>query len=226
MKPTIALALVAGLSTVSMAGFANSIEATFNGVSPGGTLFISHDAGESDNEVGGGLFNWSRTGGSWAGPGGVGNFISMCIETTEHIGNGNSYTYQVVNLGDAPTSQSPGMGNAKAALVRELFGRFYHAGMTSDEAVAMQAATWEIVNDDGLDLADGDFRVGVGGNVTAGIQTSIQNMLDALDGTGPKLAMRAMVGDGIQDQVFIVPTPGGMALLGMGGLVMARRRRG
>ncbi len=150
----------------------------------------------------------------------------MCIETTENVSNGDPYTYQVVNLGQAPTAQAPGMGSAKANLLRELFGRFYYAGMTGEDAVKMQAATWEIVNDAGLDLSSGDFRVAVGQDLSASMQSSAQSMLDALDGTGPTLSLRAMVGGGIQDQLIIVPTPGSVALLGLGGLAAIRRRRG
>ncbi len=40
MTKTIALVAVAGMTSVSMAGIPNSVEATFNGVSPGGTLVI------------------------------------------------------------------------------------------------------------------------------------------------------------------------------------------
>jgi PEP-CTERM motif len=222
MKKT--TALLAGLVAAAGIAQANTVEATFNDVNPGGTMVVSEDGGVTTSDAAGGVFNWTRTGGDFAGPGLSGDFMTVCIETAENVAFGNNYTYQVVNLEEAPSTQNPGMGAAKADLLRELFGRYFSDSMTVDEAVMFQAATWEIVNDDGLDIDGDGFQVGVGAGVTIAMQGQVQVMLDSLDGTGPTVQLMAIVGDGIQDQVFVVPAPGSLALLGLGAFGLRRRR--
>lgn len=217
--------LAAAVAAASaQAGF-DTIEATFNGVSPGSNGTYSLDGGANWTASGAaGQFNWTRTGGTYAGAQGA--FMAFCTELTEHVGAGNGYSYEVKPLELAPDSLG-GMGAAKAELIRELFGRFYSpafgAVLSSDRATAMQLSIWEIVyeNHAGLDLNSGAAQFT---NDNAAAFTLAQSYLAALDGSGPRdNSLMTMSAAGIQDQ--IIPTPGSLALMGLGVLAAARRRR-
>ena len=204
---------------------ADTVTATFNTVDPGSNGSFSIDGGANWGSTGpAGLFNWTRTGGTYAGL--QGNFYAFCTELTEHVGYGGSYTYDVTSLENVPTSLG-GMGSAKADLVRELFGRFYNPAFTGaldvDHAAAMQMSIWEIVYENGptLDVTTGNAQF-VNDDVTAMGLANI--MLASLDGTGPKSnEVFALASVGTQD--MIVPAPGTLVLAGAGAVAMRRRRR-
>lgn len=217
--------LAAALAAASAnAGF-DTVTATFNGVNPGSNGSFTLDGGANWGATGAaGQFNWTRTGGSYAGA--QGEFMAFCTELTEHVGGGGSYTYEVKPLELAPDSLG-GMGAAKADLIRELFGRFYSpafgTALSADRATAMQLSIWEIVyeNHHGLDLSNGAAQFT---NDNAAAFTLAQSYLAALDGTGPRdLTVVTMSAAGVQDQ--IIPAPGSLALVGLGALVAKRRRR-
>lgn len=218
--------LALGMVAAAGAARADVICATFNGVGPGSNGHYSFNGGADWSNTGAaGHFNWTRTGGDYAGA--QGNFMSFCTELTEHISNGGNYCYTVAALEFAPSSGG-GMGSAKADLIRELFGRYYTpafgAPLTGTQATAMQLAIWEIVYEDdsfALGLGTGLVRL-TNDNIAA--MTVADAYLASLDGTGPlNNTIVVMSGAGIQDQ--IIPAPGSLALLGLGGLVATRRRR-
>ena len=214
-----------GMALLAGSASADTVTATFNSVNPGSNGNFSLDGGANWGSTGpAGHFNWTRTGGTYAGL--QGDFMSFCCELTEHIGYGGSYTYDVVALENG-TDSIGGMGSARADEIRELFGRYYNPSfgqvLDADHAAAMQMSIWEIVYEQGNTL-----------NVTTGT-AQFQNdsgnaillanaMLASLDGTGPKATdLLAISAAGIQDQ--IVPAPGTMVLAGAGVLAIKRRRR-
>ena len=220
--------MVGALSAAAMASCANAgfdtICATFNGVSPGSGGQYSLNSGANWNGYGAaGLFNWTRTSGTYAGA--QGNFLSFCTELGEHVSGGNNYCYDVVSLEVAPSSG--GMGAAKADLVRELFGRFYTPAfgsiLSANAAEAMQLSIWEIVFENGGSLGLGSGNAQFTNDNAAAVALA-GTYLSALDGTGPRnFDIVVMSANGVQDQ--IIPTPGTLALLGLGALATKRRRR-
>lgn len=215
-------ACAAAVASCANAGF-DTISATFNGVDPGSGVSYTLNFGDDWRDTTAGMFNWTRTGGTYAGA--QGNFLAFCTELGENVSNGNNYSFDVVPLEIAPSSDP--MGGARAALIRELFGRYYTpafgAPLSRDAATAMQIAIWEIVFEtrSTLDISRGRARFNSGNGDALMLADSY---LKSLDGTGPlNNTIVVMSADGVQDQ--IIPTPGTMALLGMGVLAAARRRR-
>jgi hypothetical protein len=213
----------AGLASAACAGF-DTICATFNGVNPGSDGQYSLDGGANWGNTGpAGLFNWTRTSGSYAGA--QGNFWSFCTELGEHVGGGSNYCYDVRDLQDAPSSGP--MGSAKANLLRELFGRHYTpafgSSLSGTVAAAMQLSIWEIVfeNSGTLDLSTGNALLT---NNDASAVVLAQSYLASLDGTGPlNNDLVVMSASGVQDH--IIPTPGSLVLAGLGLFAAKRRRR-
>jgi len=213
-----------GMAAAAQAGFP-TICATLNSVNPGSNGQYSLDSGANWQGTGtAGLFNWTRTGGTYSGA--QGEFMSFCTELGEHVSYGSNYCYDINPLHMAPSSLG-GMGMGKAALVRELFGRYYSPAfgsvLSADRATAMQLSIWEIVFENGgsLDLTAGNAQFT---NDNGAALVLAQAYLASLDGTGPMhQGLSVMVANGVQDH--IIPAPSVMALMGMGVMVAGRRRR-
>lgn len=213
----LAAALVAGAATGS--AHAQTLQARFDGVNPHRDIKVSTDAGVTFKNVRAGAYRWTRTGGTFLN--GHNTFNTFCIELVEHIAGGNNVLYNIdFNPANGPTTGP--IGAAKAAILEELFGRVYPTLDLSnrDRVVAMQLAVWEVVYDDGVDLAAGDFRAQDQGPWYGFAQT----WLNSVDGTGPTLDLTVMLKDGKQDQILL-PSPAAAGLLAMGGLMASRRRR-
>jgi hypothetical protein len=207
---------------VAAAGVANAstLNATFNNVSPNDVVSLSLDGGSSYNSYYAGVMDWTKTGGDYAGV--SGDFTTFCIEITEHVGFGGAYSFTMGDPSAGPTSFVGGMGVAKAALLSELYGRYYNTTNFSinDNAAAFQIAVWEIVNDADTSLSAGDFRVQNNG----AYYTTAQNWLNSLNGTGPTMHIDAMLANGVQDQI-VVPEPASLCMMLLSALPLLRRRR-
>lgn len=225
---TIRSTLMGAMGVAAFAGSAmagnDTLCAIFNGVQPGAGVHYTIDSGDNWHDTTAGAFNWTRTGGTYN----TGDtFRTFCIELQENISNNNNYCYEIVGLEDGPDSRS-GMGERRANLLRELFGRFYTPAfgepLSERKATAMQIAIWEIVHERGsnpLDLSDGRARFQTGNGEAYKLA---EDYLKALTGHGPRnYTLVAMTGAGIQDQ--IIPAPGTLMLAGMGALALKRRRR-
>jgi hypothetical protein len=209
----------------SALGNGQDLITTFNNISPGVPFAWSvvGQVGGSNPGVAG-CFNFTRTGGSYTGV--SGNYISFCTELTQTLDDGQSVTYKVVNGDQVPGANGPftsPLGLTGADLVSELFGRFFPAGATgtAENCASFQLAIWEIVYDSNLIINGvGDtFQVGIDPLVLA----QSQFYLNSLDGTGPRAALTGFTNALDQDQ--IIPAPGALGLLGLGALVVGRRRR-
>ena len=185
----------------------------------------------------GGRFVLTPTGGDYQGQFvGEPAIYAFCIEPREFVSVGGTYEYDVVGL-EYGTTNIGGMGEAKAELLSELFGRYlpdFSAPISRLVAGALQIATWEIVREDSgsLDVYGGDiyFYPGTGEN-PAGVVALAQSFVTSIDGTGPKLSnLVALTEIGAQDLITQVqtPEPASTGLIGAG-LVLAaimRRRKG
>lgn len=183
-----------------------------------------------------GLFQFTRTGGDFAGFQ-VTTFFAFCIEPREFVSPGSTYTYAWSML-EQGTTNIGGMGAAKANLLRELFGRYFpdfSAPIDQVHASALQISTWEIVRETSgtLNVLTGTTRFSNPQDAAA--LTLAQTYVQSLDGTGPRLnnvLALTLVGAQdliIQDKVLAdipTPEPGTMALVGLAlmGLSVLRRR--
>lgn len=224
---------VSSLAVAGIAGAASAVyvEAKFLGVAPGVQVWYSMNNGPLQTAWAGG-FNFKRTGGTATDPylGGVGDtFTTFCIDLQKTVNVGSTYGWDQAALQNAPTPPSDAnhpMGAAKAALLGELWARHRSGLTTNDQYGAFQMCVWEIVFEDitsnSLNVALGDFKIFDGIVATA----LAQIWLNELDGS-KSADLYAITGNaqhGLpQDQ--LVPSPGSLALCGIGGLALVRRRR-
>lgn len=122
----------------------------------------------------------------------------------------------------APTLAG-GMSQARAELVSELFYVNYTPTLSAAEKAALQVAVWEVIYDDGVSVTEGAFAM----RKNAAVASLSQGYLEQLSGEAGKRAnLVAFTATNASDLITIaVPAPGAAALLAMGGLALARRRR-
>jgi len=178
----------------------------------------------------------------------IGMLSGYCIDTYQTIGIPHPDMWTVVNLtawrASAPTSLPgvPTLGTdltkvlAKVADLQGLFARHgLTANPTPDEAAAMGAAVWEIVNETGsYGLSDGSFKVYQASGNWAGMATEWLGALTMPIGA-PTPKLYALVDPQTQDFVIAIEGSGGTpvpepftmltASLAIGGLGMYVRRR-
>jgi len=242
-KSVAALVAVAGMAVAGSAN-ADTVTATFNGVTPGLSVAVNYDGalgGSAFNQVtSAGRFNWTTTGTNPAPPLTVGSqvfnvgtqFITFCIELNQSIASGGSATFTVSALTSAP-GVGPTITGATATSIRELWEDHYYqhvinnsnsAGLAQN-AAAFQVAIWELIYDQG-----GAKNVAAG-HITFTSSPAVvqaQSWLAALDGTVTvNTNVIALTSQSSQDQSFIIssapivetPLPpvmwGGIGLLGM-----------
>lgn len=202
------------------------ITGTFNGIIPQVPITWSVNGGAHFVPGAAGCFDWTKTGGTYTGV--SGHFTAFCLEVTETIQEPNSYTYKVVPLAGGAAPDGDGLftfplNATQIGQMEELWGRWRNTLNTSDANAcgAFQIAVWEIVYDPNLILNG----VGDSFQLTAApaVLAQAQSYLNSIDGTGPHMTLDAFTNPNDQDQV--VPVPGTLALLGLGGLIAGRRRR-
>jgi hypothetical protein len=229
----LAFAVAAGLPGAT-------ISFRFNGVVNGATVGESLDSGATFTDYGAGQMSLTVTGTSgFAGPVPT-NFFSFCIEPLQGISAGTTvYTFDIDALPNAPATAP--LGNIKADLLLELFGRYYttfQQSLSVTTATALQIAIWEInqeayVSGTPFSVSTGVIRYRSLANPD--IITEANNMLASLNGTGPMLTeIYALRNAGSQDLAFRaevgVPEPATLGTFASGlllvGAAAARRRRG
>lgn len=152
------------------------------------------------------------------------SFNTFCIEIGEHATPGNA-TYEIVDLADAPNPGSD-YGQAKADAVSAIVANAHamgwidnrlqavssNAGLNLARMGALQAAIWEALGY--------DFQLN-----SSATHSSLRDQYNLLmatstfDGSMRMNGLRAVVAEGQQDMLYVVPLPGaGLAGLGMLGL--------
>ena len=188
-----------------------------------------------------GLFMFDKTAGTGAGQlfenGIIGGF---CMDLSEYVAHG-SKTYEVLqpSAGPRPTTfLGDGMGQAKAAYLSELWGRYFdsawmaggnYTSQQNARAEAFTASVWEIIYEDmPTSPAGWDVRI----DSTAGNKgfraekldyTLANSWLRSLDGTGQMANLRSLSYDGAQDFLVAIPEPATAAFLAIGVLLAVSR---
>jgi hypothetical protein len=218
IRSVFASIVASGVLAASATNALATFSVTFNGVSPSKSLSVSSDYGSSYHYLTAGKFNF--TGNASNPPGLQTGFSGFCIELTQSVSTGHTYSdYTVTALASAPVPGTA-MGAAKADRIAELWGRQYDGLSTADDYAAFQLAIWEIVNDNSLSLTSGKLRA-----APSTVRTLASQWLAKIDGTGPKTqGLYAITSANHQD--FIVPAPGA-GVLAIGGFLfgISRRRR-
>ncbi|MFG0331009.1 MAG: hypothetical protein ACF8PN_14055 [Phycisphaerales bacterium] len=222
ISSVIGIGLTAGLLALGGAEAANGdiIESRFESVSPGRTIVYSIDAGRRYYYTSAGMFNWNRVGGDYSGPGAAEQYSSFCIELSQYIRYGHTYSFETRAVEDSP-QPGAGMGADRAGRLSELFGRYFDEGFDAVEAAAFQTAVWEITHDEGMSLESGDFRL----RDRDATFDQAQSWLTSIDGTGPQAELLVQSHSGAQDHVFLVPAPASFAAIGLACMAIGRRRR-
>ena len=136
-----------------------------------------------------------------------GNFYAFCIEPREFISVGQTVTYDESTLANGTTNIG-GMGQAKALLLEELFGRYdpnVNTPLSALQASAIQIAVWEIVRETSgtLDVYSGTtmFQNPQGATETQALALA-QTYVQSLNGQGPlDTNVFALTNDGVQDMI-------------------------
>lgn len=206
--------VIAGLAG---AASATTIQARLDSVNPEVHMSVSSDGGATTRTLYTGVNNFTVLGGdpTELAP----TFKAFCIDLGQTIGFGSTHSF-TKNAVEAAPIPGGGMGNVKADLLRELWGRHFLGINSNIKGAAFQAAVWEIVFDTGLDLASGTVRISGNGDV---LNQAASYMASLNGDSGHFAPVYALSSNTTQD--MLVPTPGALALLGLGGMVAGRRRR-
>lgn len=217
--------VVAGLASTASAAY---VTANFTGVTPGVGVSITDSTNSQSLNTQAGGFNFSRVGGTATDPYLTGTYVTFCIDIFKTVGGGPTYGWNKTALENAPTPSGNvnyPMGLTKANLLGRLWGAHRNGLSTADQFGAFQLAVWEIVfeNSNVLNLNSGTFFAS-GAASAEGLANTWLSTLATDPDYGGLYALTGISNEGNpQDQ--LVPTPGSLSLCGLGGLIIARRRR-
>lgn len=230
MKLSTTSAAIAGALVLSSAAHADLVTVQCTGLGVGRNVNVTH--GTTTANVFAGQLRLTLTNSTGQNVNGL--WTSFCTELSQFIYvNGAAQTYQVLPVSDLPIPGA-GMGATRANAVARMFaaaaGTQY--GTNADLAAAFQIAVWEITMD--FDGTAGSINTGAGTFKGNSLSAAIQGNLTALFAAAANLsgAQSTVLGIGnstYQDQLLdvstFIPAPGAVALLGLAGLVGARRRK-
>jgi hypothetical protein len=205
---------LAGIVLTCIAPFAkaDTVDLTFNTVSPYRAVSITVDNGAHFESTWAGIMQWTRTGGAAIGD--PDNTLqTFCVEVTQNVNFSGQYTYTLAPIASTPNDAPPGfvgvwtgMGAAKALMLRELWGQHYASiGVDADKAAAFQLATWNIVYDTDLDVTAGNMRFSLPTGPIPSYATIANQWLTTLDPNGALANLGGITNTTIQDQIYDLP---------------------
>jgi len=233
MKTTTLFAAVVAAACAGSAFAAATVNVKYNGTGAGKTVKVSYFgseknlfAGQLKHTLTGATGSYAWTNKQW---------LTYCTDLSQYVTSTTKvYTFDTLpNMpGNAP------MGADKAAVVQNLFnfanGAQVASGITGDYAAAFQLAIWEVVTDyssssslAGLSLTSGNFKAknSNGSALSSGITNAYNTLMTgAFSSMSTSVQVLGVSSCDYQDQIFQVPAPGSLALAGLGGLMMKRRR--
>lgn len=230
MKLTTVSTAIAGALVLSSAAQANLVTVLCTGTGAGRNVSVTH--GTTTANVFAGQLRLTLTNSTGQNVNGL--WTSFCTELSQFIYiNGAAQTYQVLPVSDLPIPGA-GMGSTRANAVARMYAAAAATqyGTDADLAAAFQIAVWEITMD--FDGTAGSINTGAGSFKGNSLTAAIQSNLTALFTAAANLsgAQSTILGIGnstYQDQLLdvttFIPAPGAVALLGLAGLVGARRRK-
>jgi hypothetical protein len=173
------------------------------------------------------------------------NFITFCIELTQDVSIGGTFTYATTTLENAPRPGSAdsggptGMGLVKADAMSRLWGGFYSDTMTKNDAAAFQLAIWKIEYDGVAstiaDFSHGNFRASssTAAVITTAIQLYNNVVTNVYDESVAASNLVALTDPNLQDQVTFTgasphvletPEPSSLCLGVIGCVIFATAR--
>jgi hypothetical protein len=221
LRNTVFAALVVAAGSTSFAQ-ADSIDLEYTGISGGIGVTVTPGGTFSAGHMNHTIYNGATPAGS---------FQTFCIELGEFANNGIS-TYQIVDLTSAPDPDLGGStySQAQADAVIDVIANavslgwidmsLQNAGGTSAQISAIQASIWGALFGS-ASSSNGDVQAAIG--------TLSAQSLDS--GTRSIMAkrLRAIVAQGEQDMLYVVPLPAplwaGLGMLGLAAGVRSVRRR-
>ena len=235
---TSAVILSVGLSASSASAALTANYLGYGSFQTHGIGYSSNQAWNSTSAVT--MFNLKLAEHRWSVDGQT--VYTWCAQLYQGITAGNAYSFDTVALELAPQSPpAPGpMGAAKATILRDAMYRFLDADGRANTVYGSQAAStaafcalaWEIIHENlatadadvarsRLSLQTGAFRANLSGEAAV----VYGQMVSALGADGyQSVAAEGWRSPTAQDQFRLIPGPGAIALLGLAGLVIRRRR--
>lgn len=243
---------IACAAVVALAGTASAatIKAKYTGLGQNsGTynLSMTHSSGVITANVHAGALKHQVQGDSQTFAGAM--LRTFCIDIAQNV-VGQVKTYDIVSVASAPEPDAPtgAIGSIRAGYLQSLYANAIDAGlldkrgsatdaMTNQQAAAFQLVVWELAFEDAGILS---AAVGLGNykdllkvdafKITNSINVTIANLTEGFfewafagDSLG---GLRAMVSGTAQDQLIVIPLPtgGALAMAGLAGLAIRRRR--
>ncbi|MDF1810512.1 MAG: hypothetical protein P1U42_12550 [Phycisphaerales bacterium] len=225
-------AAIVALGTASTMTTANTVDLSYTGNT--GLNVISLSGGTAFNSS---YYAGHLTHSIHSGPRAGQTFNTFCVEIAEYANNGTS-TYEIVDLSEAPRSDAPdsasdNYGQLKADAVVTIIAKAIdlgwidtslqaQSGSTVAQMSAIQAMIWAALYESTASSSSSD--------VSNALSLLSAQSLNNTTYTIMKNRLRAVVADGEQDQLYVVPLPtsalAGAGLLGMCmGVRSVRRRR-